>query len=107
MTEAAEMRAGARILRGRPGASEYDQAVAYHLEYAAERVESCPKATGPMTQGALRIARAAGTAPDVGRALQIAREFGGIDGDHHKTWVIDQMVAALTGQPASGRGIAP
>jgi hypothetical protein len=40
-------------------------------------------------------------------ALRIAREYGQIDGNHHKTWVIDQMVAALTGQPASGRGIAP
>lgn len=23
--------------------------------------------------------------------------YGGIDGEHHKTWVIDQMVRALTG----------
>lgn len=30
-------------------------------------------------------------------ALDIALQFGGIDGDHHKTWVIDQMVRALTG----------
>jgi hypothetical protein len=35
--------------------------------------------------------------PDVERALQIAREDGGIAGDHHKAWVIDQMVRALTG----------
>jgi hypothetical protein len=40
-------------------------------------------------------------------ALQIASAYGQIDGNHHKTWVIEQMVAALTGQPASGRGIAP
>lgn len=30
-------------------------------------------------------------------ALEVAMRFGGIDGDHHKTWVIDQMVRALTG----------
>ncbi len=32
-------------------------------------------------------------------ALQIAAECGGIDGAHHKQWVIDQMVRALTGCP--------
>lgn len=30
-------------------------------------------------------------------ALSFASQYGGIDGDHHKTWVIDQMVRALTG----------
>jgi hypothetical protein len=30
-------------------------------------------------------------------ALNIAIQFGGIDGSHHKDWVIDQMVRALTG----------
>ncbi len=30
-------------------------------------------------------------------ALNIARSCGGIDGGHHKQWVIDQMVRALTG----------
>jgi len=30
-------------------------------------------------------------------ALEVARRFGSIDGDHHKSWVIDQMVRALTG----------
>lgn len=33
----------------------------------------------------------------VDRALDTASIFGGIDGSHHKTWVIDQMVRALTG----------
>lgn len=32
-------------------------------------------------------------------ALAIAVQFGGVDGDHHKAWVIDQMVRALTGCP--------
>lgn len=30
-------------------------------------------------------------------ALDIARRYGGIDGDHHKAWVIDQMCRALLG----------
>lgn len=30
-------------------------------------------------------------------ALQVAREYGLIDGEHHKAWVIDQMVRALLG----------
>ena len=31
------------------------------------------------------------------RALEIAFEYASIDGEWHKTWVIDQMVRALTG----------
>jgi hypothetical protein len=30
-------------------------------------------------------------------ALDVITEFGQIDGDHHKTWVIDQVVRTLTG----------
>lgn len=30
-------------------------------------------------------------------ALTLARRYGGIDGDHHKAWVIDQMVRSLAG----------
>lgn len=30
-------------------------------------------------------------------ALEVIQRFGGIDGDHHKAWVIDQVVRALTG----------
>lgn len=33
------------------------------------------------------------------KALDIAISYGGIDGAHHKDWVIDQMVRALTGCP--------
>lgn len=35
----------------------------------------------------------------IAKALDIANCYGGIDGEHHKTWVIDQMVRALTGCP--------
>ena len=30
-------------------------------------------------------------------ALEVAQRHGGTDGDHHKAWVIDQMVRALMG----------
>lgn len=30
-------------------------------------------------------------------ALEVAFRYSGIDGAHHKQWVIDQMVRALTG----------
>lgn len=35
----------------------------------------------------------------IAKALEIAGEYGTTDGDHHKMWVIDQMVRALTGCP--------
>jgi hypothetical protein len=34
----------------------------------------------------------------IDKALKVALRFGGIDGAHHKTWVIDQMVRILTGE---------
>jgi hypothetical protein len=36
-------------------------------------------------------------------ALDIAVRYGGTDGDHHKAWVIDQIVRALTGCPMVGK----
>ena len=33
----------------------------------------------------------------IDEAIEIAVRYGGIDGDHHKAWVIDQMVRALAG----------
>ena len=30
-------------------------------------------------------------------ALDIIEQYGGYDGDHHKQWVLDQVVRALTG----------
>lgn len=36
-------------------------------------------------------------------ALDVARQFGGVDGAHHKAWVIDQMVRVLTGCPTVRR----
>jgi hypothetical protein len=40
------------------------------------------------------------------KALRIARDYGTIDGAHHKQWVIDQMVRALTDSPEEGLGSA-
>lgn len=37
--------------------------------------------------------------PDVNKAIDLAVRYGGIDGGHHKAWVIDQMVRALTDCP--------
>ena len=37
------------------------------------------------------------SADPVENALEIAFSYGQIDGSHHKSWVIDQMVRALTG----------
>ncbi len=31
-------------------------------------------------------------------ALTVVERFGGIDGEHHKTWVIGQVARALTGE---------
>lgn len=33
----------------------------------------------------------------IDKAIELAVRFGGIDGSHHKTWVIDQMVRVLAG----------
>ncbi len=30
-------------------------------------------------------------------AVDLAFQYGNIDGDHHKQWVIDQMIRILTG----------
>lgn len=32
------------------------------------------------------------------QALNIIQHYGSIEGDHHRCWVIDQVVRALTGE---------
>jgi hypothetical protein len=44
-----------------------------------------------------RIIDAAAFAGPVKEALSVIEHYGGIDGEHHKTWVIDQVVRALLG----------
>ncbi len=36
-------------------------------------------------------------AEKIEKALELILQYGGIDGAHHKTWVIDQVVRVLTG----------
>ncbi|WP_319533401.1 hypothetical protein [uncultured Cohaesibacter sp.] len=44
----------------------------------------------------------------IAKAIEIAVRLGGIDGAHHKAWVIDQMVRALTGCPdVTGEALGP
>jgi len=38
------------------------------------------------------------------KALHLAYQYGTIDGAHHKQWLIDQMVRALTESPETGEG---
>lgn len=33
----------------------------------------------------------------ISNAMMLADIYGGIDGEHHKEWLLDQMVRALTG----------
>jgi hypothetical protein len=33
----------------------------------------------------------------IDKAIELAVKYGGIDGAHHKAWVIDQMVRVLAG----------
>lgn len=43
----------------------------------------------------------------INRALSYAGRYGGIDGEHHKAWVIDQMVRALCGCNDAKEGAEP
>jgi hypothetical protein len=65
----------------------------------AEFIGEARSRSGERVQNALEIIRAALAQSDDGKqaALEVAQRHGGTDGDHHKAWVIDQMVRALTG----------
>lgn len=54
----------------------------------------------PIAVGIL-IKNATESATRIDGALELARSHGQTDGDHHKLWVIDQMVRALLGDEAS------
>lgn len=43
-----------------------------------------------------RIVEAVNAQPRIVQALSLAKQFGQIDGAHHKAWVIDQIVQILT-----------
>lgn len=38
----------------------------------------------------------------INKAVVIALDYGAVDGAHHKMWVIDQILRALTGCPEGG-----
>lgn len=40
-------------------------------------------------------------AGQIAKALTIAKQYGQIEGDHHRAWVIDQMVRALMPTPGA------
>jgi hypothetical protein len=40
-------------------------------------------------------------------ALAVAMRSGGVEGEHHRTWVIDQVVRALTGCAMTTEGDDP
>lgn len=69
------------------------------LSSAADALFSSGMTPPPYSQQAVSVDFAN---PQVERALGFAERFGGIDGAHHKAWVIDQMVRALTGCPMVG-----
>lgn len=49
------------------------------------------------------IAHANEADAQIAGALHVASEYAMYDGDHHKMWVIDQMVRHLTGCPTEQR----
>ena len=46
-----------------------------------------------------RVTDNADMAARIEKALDYVGQYGYIDGEHHKQWVLDQMVRALTGCP--------
>lgn len=68
-----------------------DTAPAFHDEFDRYPEAGLPERAAPPSASA-------DLAPDVAGALEIIERFGSIDGDHHKTWVIDQVVRKLLGK---------
>lgn len=60
----------------------------------------------PITYGRLAANPPAALANRIIRALEIAR-LGAYDGAHHKDWVLDQVVRALTGGRPDSDGPVP
>jgi hypothetical protein len=99
-------------LRTVPGFSaEYDT-IAFNFDSPREAQQAAGRANLALSRRAPRLLHKDAELPGVGfqysepnpkrkeaidKALELARKYGGIDGDHHKAWVIDQMVRALTG----------
>lgn len=83
--------------------------VDYNEEAArvVERLRTRLRASPPQDRPPNRLAGSAGGGGGemmiasenerIDRAIDLALRYGQIDGDHHKTWVIDQMLRALAG----------
>ena len=50
---------------------------------------------------AIDVTEVPGLTDRINEALNLAIQYGGIDGDHHKAWVIDGIVRALAGEEYS------
>lgn len=60
---------------------------------------NCGHRTNRLKNGQGPISRRLASAEERSNAaIELAVRFGGIDGDHHKAWVIDQMVRALAAE---------
>jgi hypothetical protein len=69
------------------------------VEYMKVNPEGWKAALKYVRAGLEAVKPLADSATRIDRALTYAIRFGGIDCDHHKAWVIDQMIRALTGCP--------
>ena len=89
-----------------------DTSIAFNFDSPAEAQRAAARANLALKRGAPRLLHKDAELPGIGfqysednpkrkeaidKALELARKYGGIDGDHHKAWVIDQMVRKLTG----------
>lgn len=61
-----------------------------------ERLWQSDEASALTNEAAREIERLRGA---VANAIETAVRYGGTDGEHHKAWVIDQMVRSLTHCP--------
>ena len=66
---------------------------------SSEQMGGKPEEVKPMTENGPEKKEAQELQAKIEKALGLAVQYGGIDGDHHKRWVIDQMVRTLTGCP--------
>lgn len=64
-------------------------------------VELCDGCGAPLCDACVQAGSHACPGPQarIDAATAIAEKFGRIDGDHHRGWVISQMMQALTGRP--------
>jgi hypothetical protein len=95
----------------RLGFGSYAEAAAFVAAHLASEAENCePGDTALAARLHARMAEVAAAVKAQERieaALKLIRDYGATAGDHHKTWVIDQVRAALTGTEPRGQGIAP